>query len=167
LAACLCLPAACSRAPEPPRGWGGLAFGDPPPATAAPERVPLPSALAESLRFYALPAGDKTFLGVTLPRPVLAFYQGRFFSVASDLDAAADAQALRARLTRAYGRPYCRDGAKLAICLWRTGDVDAVLEVPQAGPARFMLRHRPTAAQVAAATGRPQPAPGGDFPPQP
>lgn len=154
--------AACSSAPEPPSGFAGLAFGDPPPPAAVPERVPLPSAVAGDLRFYTLPTGDAAFHGVRLPAPVLAFFRGRFFSVSATLGSSGDVLALRERLSAAYGAPYCRDAAKLAICLWRVGAVDAILEVPEALPARFMLRHRPTADQVAAATGRAKDTPGGE-----
>lgn len=156
--------AACSSSPEPPSGFAGLAFGDPPPPAAAPERVPLPSAVAGDLRFYTLPTGDAAFYGVRLPAPVLAFYRGRFFSVSARLGSPGDAATLRERLTAAYGAPYCRDAAKMAICLWRMGAVDAVLEAPGDSPARFMLRYRPTADQVAAATGRAKDMSGGGDP---
>ncbi|EFL51810.1 conserved hypothetical protein [Solidesulfovibrio fructosivorans JJ]] len=165
LLAGLLLLAACSSAPEPPSGVAGLRFGDPPPQNATPERVPLPSAVAGDLRFYTLPTDEAALDGVRLPRPVLAFYRGRFFSAAATLGSSGDAVALRQRLTKAYGAPYCRDAAKLAICLWRVGAVDAVLEVPEASPARFMLRHRTMADQVAAATGRAKDMPGGEGPP--
>lgn len=131
----------------------GLAFGDAPPADCLAVPVPLPDGVAGALKFYTRPGWDEAFLGVRLAEPVLAFYQERFFSVSAALPGPADGPGLRERLTRAYGPPYCRDSAKLAVCLWRIADVDAVLEVPAEGAWRFMLRHRPLAELVAGAAG--------------
>jgi len=144
---------ACSRPAEPPRGALGLVFGDAPSADLAAVPVPLPDGVAGALKFYTRPGWDEAFLGVRLTEPVLAFYQGRFFSVSAALPGSDDGPGLRERLTRAYGPPYCRDTAELAVCLWRIADVDAVVEVPSNGPWRFMLRHRPLAELVAAAAG--------------
>lgn len=108
------------------------------------------------------------FLGVALSRPVLAFYRGRLFSIAAELtQGGQEGETLRTRLIKAYGPPYCRDGGKLAVCLWRVGEVDIVLETPETGMIQVMMRHRPTAGQVAAATGRPADAPFGlESPPE-
>ncbi len=145
--------AACSQPTPPPRGAAGMAFGDPPPDGLAAVAVPLPDAVAGRLRFYARPDRAEAFLGVVLAEPVLAFFDGRFFSVSGSLAGPDAMAALRERLTRAYGPGYCRDAAKLAVCLWRGGDVDMVLEGPQGGPWRFMARYRPLADLVAGAVG--------------
>ncbi|EHJ47105.1 hypothetical protein DFW101_1094 [Solidesulfovibrio carbinoliphilus subsp. oakridgensis] len=145
--------AACSRPVEPPPGAAGLAFGDPPPAGLVAVAVPLPDDVAGRLRFFTRPDQTETFLGIALAEPVLAFFEERFFSLSAALADPADGPGLRERLTRAYGPGYCRDTAKLAVCLWRTADVDMVLETPADGASRFMVRHRSLAGLVAAATG--------------
>lgn len=152
-AVCLLCLIACSRAPEPPRGLAGLAFGDPPPAGVTPAAVPLPSELADSLAFFTRPGHVEACRGIVLTAPVLAFYQGRFFSVSADLADAAAATRARENLTRDFGPAYCRDSAGVSVCLWRLGDVDAVLESAGTGPVRFMLRYRPVADLLAATKG--------------
>jgi hypothetical protein len=149
---CLLCLIACSRAPEPPRGLAGLAFGDPPPAGVTPAAVPLPSELADALAFFIRPGHVEACSGIVLTAPVLAFYQGRFFSVSADLADAAAATSARENLTRDFGPAYCRDSAGVSVCLWRLGDVDAVLE-SAGGPVRFMLRYRPVAELLAATKG--------------
>lgn len=144
---------ACSRPAEPPRGAAGLAFGDPPPTGLAAVAVPLPDGVADRLRFYTRPGRPETFCGIALAEPVLAFFDDRFFSLSAALADPADGQGLRDRLTRAYGPGYCRTAAELAVCLWRSADVDMVLETPAEGPPRFMVRHRPLAQLVATAAG--------------
>lgn len=151
--ACLLCLVACSRAPEPPRGLAGLAFGDPPPADVTSVAVPLPSELAGSLAFYTRPGRVATLFGVALSEPVLAFYKGRFFSVSTDLADATAVTRMRETLTRDFGPAYCRDTAGVSVCLWRLGDVDAVLESAPGGLVRFMLRYRPVAELVAATKG--------------
>jgi hypothetical protein len=142
---------ACSRSPEPPRGLPGLAFGDPPPADVTPVAVPLPHELAGVLAFYTRPGRVEPLPGLVLADPVLAFHQGRFFSVSAELDEPTASRA-RESLTRDFGPAYCREAAGAAVCLWRLGAVDAVLERPVGGAARFMLRYRPVADIVSAAT---------------
>ncbi|QAZ67229.1 hypothetical protein C3Y92_08285 [Solidesulfovibrio carbinolicus] len=140
----------------PPGRLFGLAFGDAPGPGLARLAVPLPSALAESLAFYAAPGqGDAPF-GAALTQATLAFWQGGLFSVEAALAAPADAPALTARLTRDLGPPHCREAASGRVCLWRNGDFEAVLE--QSGDAaRLMLRQAATAAAVAAALPQPPP----------
>ena len=134
----------------PPGRYFGLAFGDPPGPGLARLAVPLPSALAESLAFYAAPGqGDAPF-GAALTQGTLAFWQGGLFSVEAALAVPAEAPALSARLTRDLGPPHCREAASGRVCLWRAGDVEAVLD--QSGDAaRLMLRQAAMAAAVAAA----------------
>jgi hypothetical protein len=105
------------------------------------------------LRFFTRPGQTETFLGIVLAEPVLAFFEERFFSLSAALADPADGPGLREHLTRAYGPGYCLQVAELAVCLWRGGDVDMVLETPPDGNSRFMVRHRPLAGLVAAATG--------------
>jgi len=143
---------ACSRAPEPVTGFGGLAFGAPRPADCAALAVPLPQALAGSLA-YCAKGGGAAFAGATLTDVTLGFFEGRFFAAAAVLADPGQADALAKRLTATHGRPYCRDRG--AVCLWRMGDADAVLETPQAGPPRLLVRSRFLAGQVAAAGGEP------------
>lgn len=134
----------------PPGRFFGLAFGDAPGPGLARLAVPLPSALAESLVFYAAPGqGDAPF-GAALDQATLAFWQGGLFSVEAALATPADAPTLAARLTHDLGPPHCREAASGRVCLWRTGDFEAVLD--QSGDAaRLMLRQASTAAAVAAA----------------
>jgi hypothetical protein len=128
----------------------GLAFGDPPGPGLARLAVPLPSALAESLAFYAAPEPGEAPFGAALAQATLAFWQGGLFSVEAALAAPADAPALSARLTRDLGPPHCREAAAGRVCLWRAGDFEAVLD--QSGDAaRLMLRQAAMAAAVAAA----------------
>lgn len=147
----------CSGADEPvgpPGRVFGLAFGDPPGPGLGRLTVPLPSALAESLAFYTAPGqGDAPF-GTALSQATLAFWQGRLFSVEAALATPIDAPTLAARLTRDLGPPHCREAASGRVCLWRTGDFEAVLE--QSGDAaRLMLRQAAMAAAVAAALPQP------------
>lgn len=142
--------AACSRAPEPVTGFGGLAFGAPRPADCAALAVPLPQSLAGSLA-YCAKDGGAAFAGATLADVSLGFFEGRFFAASAVLADPGQADALAKRLTATHGRPYCRD--RDAVCLWRMGDADAVLETPQAGPPRLLVRSRSLAGQVAAAGG--------------
>lgn len=143
---------ACSRAPEPVTGFGGLAFGAPRPADCAALAVPLPQALAGSLA-YCVKDGGAAFAGATLTGVTLGFFEDRFFAAAAVLADPGQADALAKRLTATHGRPYCRD--RDAVCLWRMGDADAVLETPQAGPPRLLVRSRSLAGQVAKAGGEP------------
>jgi hypothetical protein len=159
LIAVLC--GACSHGPEPLAGFGGLDFGAPRPGDCAAVAVPLPSALADSLAYCACPGRGGEFQGATLAEPVFGFYQGRFFAASAALAAPGQAQALRQGLTRSYGPPYCRDGSKLAVCLWRAGETDVVLETPAQGPPRLLVRSRTLAGQVARAAGMSK-APAGD-----
>ena len=162
LLAAVLLLGGCSGAGEPagpagpPGRFFGLAFGDAPSPGLARLAVPLPSALAESLVFYAAPGqGDAPF-GAALTQATLAFWQGGLFSVEAALAAPADAPTLAARLTRDLGPPHCREAASGRVCLWRNGDFEAVLE--QAGDgARLMLRQAAMAAAVAAALPQPPP----------
>ncbi len=156
LLAALLLLGGCSGAGEPagpagpPGRYFGLAFGDPPGPELARLAVPLPSALAESLVFYAAPGqGDAPF-GAALTQATLAFWQGSLFSVEAALTTPADAPTLVARLTRDLGPPHCREAASGRVCLWRTGDFEAVLDQSGDGT-RLMLRQAATAAAVAAA----------------
>ncbi|WP_428568464.1 MAG: hypothetical protein ACP59X_09480 [Solidesulfovibrio sp. DCME] len=142
---------ACSGPAEPVTGLGGLAFGDPRPAACAAVDIPLPHALAESLAYCTLQGRGGQYLGAALHDPVYGFYQGRFFTVSAGLDSREAAEALRRDLTRGHGPPYCRETPGLAVCLWRAGEADVVLETPADGPPRLVLRHRPTAARLAAA----------------
>ena len=152
----------CSGAGEPAGPAGppgrcfGLAFGDAPGPGLARLAVPLPSSLAGSLAFYAAPEqGDAPF-GAALTQATLAFWKGGLFSVEAALAAPADAPTLAARLTRDLGPPHCREAASGRVCLWRTGDFEAVLD--QSGKAaRLMLRQAATAAAVAAALPQPPP----------
>ena len=152
----------CSGAGEPagpagpPGRFFGLAFGDAPSPGLVRLAVPLPSALAESLVFYAAPGqGDAPF-GAALTQATLAFWQGGLFSVEAAMAAPADAPTLAVRLTRDLGPPHCREAASGHVCLWRAGDFEAVLE--QSGDAaRLMLRQAATAAAVAAALPQPPP----------
>ncbi|WP_052360186.1 hypothetical protein [Solidesulfovibrio alcoholivorans] len=141
---------ACSRAPEPVAGFGDLAFGAPRPADCAALAVPLPQALAGSL-VYCAKGGGAEFAGAVLTDVTLGFFEGRFFVAAAVLADPGQAHALAKRLTTTHGRPYCRDRG--AVCLWRMGDADAVLETPQAGPPRLLVRSRSLAGRVAAAGG--------------
>ena len=145
--------AACSGPAEPPRGAFGLTFGDAPPGDMVAVTVPLPGDLADALAYYTRPGSTGTFLGVALADPVLAFYRGHFFSLAASLADPADSPLLRRRLGAACGAPYCREAAGTSVCLWRAADVEATLEGPPDGPARFMLRHRPVAEAVLAGRG--------------
>ncbi len=141
---------ACSRAPEPVTGFGGLAFGASRPADCAALAVPLPQALAGSLAYCAKSDGV-AFAGATLVDVSLGFFEGRFFAASAVLADPGQADALAKRLTTTHGRPYCRDRG--AVCLWRMGDADVVLETPQAGSPRLLVRSRSLAGQVAAAGG--------------
>ncbi len=145
--------AGCSRAPEPVTGVGGLRFGQVRPADCAALAVPLPRGLAEKLAYCAPPGGGGEFAGAALAETTLGFFEGRFFAAAAVLAEPAEADALGRRLTERLGRPYCRDGAGLAVCLWRGGEADVVLETPAAGPPRLLVRHRPLAEKVAALGG--------------
>lgn len=152
---------ACSRGLEPLAGFGGLDFGAARPGDCAAVAVPLPSALADSLAYCACPGRGGEFQGATLAEPVFGFYQGRFFAASATLAAPQQAEILRRGLTRSYGPPYCRDGPKLAVCLWRAGETDVVLETPAQGPPRLLVRSRTLAGQVARAAGM-SGAPAGD-----
>lgn len=143
---------ACSRAPEPVTGFGSLAFGAPRPADCTALAVPLPQALAGSLA-YCAKGGGAVFAGAPLTGVTLGFFEGRFFAVSAALADPGQADALAKRLTATHGRPYCRD--RDAVCLWRMGDADAVLETPQTGPPRLLVRSRSLAEQVAKAGGEP------------
>ena len=143
---------ACSRAPEPVTGFGGLAFGAPRPADCIALAVPLPQALAGSLAYCATDDGA-VFAGAALTGLTLGFFEGRFFVASAVLADPGQADALAKRLTATHGRPYCRDRG--AVCLWRMGDADAVLETPQAEPPRLLVRSRSLAGQVAKAGGEP------------
>lgn len=148
----VCLPglAACPPAAEPPHRLFGLAFGDAPPADLRHQAVPLPAGVSDSLAFFAAPGRRESgWDGVVLVDPVLAFYQGRLFSIDAALADAQAATGLRARLTRDFGLPLCREAAGRAVCLWVAGDTELILESAGGGPARLMARHRPTAAAVA------------------
>ncbi len=165
--ACL---AACSRPPEPVTGYGGLAFGDPRPGECVALDVPLPRGLAEDLVYCACPGRGGPFFGAAPTDAVYGFYQGRFFAVSATLSSREAAEALGRGLTRSHGSPYCRETPLLAVCLWRAGEADVVLETPSAGPSRLVVRHRGLAGRVAAAGAaspapREAPAPGDD-PPQ-
>ena len=144
--------AGCSRAPEPVTGVGGLRFGQVRPADCAALAVPLPQALAGSLA-YCAKGGGAVFAGATLTGVTLGFFEGRFFAASAALADPGQADALAKRLTATHGRPYCRDRG--AVCLWRMGDADVVLETPQAGPPRLLVRSRSLAEQVAKAGGEP------------
>lgn len=149
----------CSSADAPVGSVGGLRFGAARPADCQPLRVPLPSALARTLAYCRRPGPEPAYAGASLADAVWGFYEDRFFALSATVAAPGQAAALRNELTRRYGRPYCRDAPKLAVCLWRAGDADAVLEVPADAPARFLLRHRELAARVAKASGEAAPAP--------
>lgn len=152
---------ACSRGPEPLAGFGGLDFGAARPGDCAAVAVPLPSALADSLAYCTCPGRGGDFFGATLAAPVFGFYQGRFFAASAALAVPQQEQSLRRDLTRTYGPPYCRDTPKLAVCLWRAGEADVVLETPAQGPPRLLVRSRTLAGQVARAAGMSR-APAGD-----
>jgi len=141
---------ACSGPAEPPMGAFGLRFGDVPPAGLPALRTPLPDALAQRLRFYALPGRIDALGGVALADPVLAFHDGRLFSIAAAVAAGDDGPQPRQRLAAAFGTPYCQGPAGASACLWRVGAVDIVFEETGGGPSRLMLRHRPMAGAVAA-----------------
>ena len=162
LLAAMLLCGGCSGAGEPAGPAGppgrlfGLAFGDAPGPGLVRLAVPLPSSLAESLAFYAVPGREDAPFGAALTQATLAFWQGGLFSVEAALAAPADATALAARLTRDLGPPHCREAASGRVCLWRAGDFEAVLD--QSGDAaRLMLRQAATAAAVAAALPQPPP----------
>jgi hypothetical protein len=140
----------CSRPGEPPRRYFGLAFGDAPGAQLTRQAVPLPQALADFLAFYAAPGARDVPFGAALSDPVLAFWQGRFFSMEAALAVPAEAEALSRRLGRDLGPPHCRGGATGRTCLWQSGEIEAVLDESGSAP-RLMVRHAPTAAAVAAA----------------
>jgi len=143
---------ACSRPAEPPRRLFGLAFGDAPTAELVRQNMPLPAKMSESLAFFTAPGRQETgWAGVVLADPVLAFYQGRLFSVDAALVDAAAVSGLRARLTQDFGPAHCRETASRTVCLWSAGETELILESALAGSARLMARHRPTAAAVAAA----------------
>lgn len=141
---------ACAGAPEPPRGLPGLPFGSPPPAGLHLLAVPLPGELAGILEFHRLPGQVEFLPGLALAEPVLAFYKGRFFSVSAELPDTGTTALARKNLDRILGQPYCRDLAGATVSLWRRGDVDAVLETPDSGPARLMVRYRPVADELPA-----------------
>ena len=162
LLAAVLLCAGCSGAGEPaglsgpPGRYFGLAFGDHPGPGLVRLTVPLPSSLAGSLAFYAAPGQEDAPFGAAITQATLAFWQGGLFSVEAALAAPADAPTLSARLTRDLGPPHCREAASGRVCLWRTGDFEAVLD--QSGDAaRLMLRQAATAAAVAAALPQPPP----------
>jgi hypothetical protein len=142
--------AACSRPPVLPGRFFGLAFGEAPPAGLVRQAVPLPAALAEDLVYCTAPGRRETLWDTALAEPVLAFYQGRFFSLDAALADETAAPGLRERLTRDFGPPHCREAAGSRTYLWQAGEVDLIVETGPAGPARLMVRHGPTAAAVAA-----------------
>ncbi|WP_300155579.1 hypothetical protein [Solidesulfovibrio sp.] len=133
--------------------FGGLRFGQGRPADCVALAVPLPQGLAEKLAYCAPPGGGGEFAGAALAEATLGFFEGRFFAASAVLAEPAQVDALGRRLTERLGRPYCRDGAGLAVCLWRGGEADVVLETPAAGPPRLLVRHRPLAEKVAALGG--------------
>lgn len=142
---------ACSRPAEAPRRLFGLAFGDPPTAGLVRQDVPLPAELSDSLAYFAAPGQRESgWAGLVLTDPILAFYQGRLFSIDAALADPAAAPGLRARLARDFGPPLCRDTGNRAVCLWTAGDTELVLESAGKGPGRLMVRHGPTAAALAA-----------------
>lgn len=142
--------AACSRPPELPQRYFGLAFGDAPPADLLRQSVPLPEAVSGKLAYFTAPGRRATLWDTVLVEPILAFYQGRFFSVDAILDDATGVSGLETRLTREFGPPHCRESAGQKTCLWQVGEVELILENGSRGPARLMVRHEPTAAAVAA-----------------
>ena len=154
LAAGLLVLAACSRPAELPGRYFGLAFGDGPLADLVRQTVPLPDAVSEKLTYFTAPGRRETLWGVVLAEPVLAFYQGRFFSLDAAVADGAGVSELDARLTRDFGPPHCRESAGQTACLWQAGAVEMVLEGHPGGVARLMVRHGPTAAAVAAALPR-------------
>ncbi|MHC1789555.1 hypothetical protein [Solidesulfovibrio sp.] len=158
LALCLLALVACSGPVPAPGGLFGLTFGDGPPAGLVAQTVPLPAGLSGRLAFFTAPGRRETAWEAVLADPVLAYYEGRLFSIDAVLADAAAVPGLRRRLTRDYGSPHCRDLARQAACLWQAGEVEMILESGGDGPARLMVRHRQTAGAVAAAM--PQ-APGG------
>ena len=142
---------ACSRPAESPRRLFGLAFGDAPTAELVRQNMPLPANMSESLAFFTAPGRRETgWAGVVLTDPVLAFYQGRLFSVDAALVDAAAVSGLRVRLNRDFGPAHCQETASRTVCLWSAGETELILESALAGSARLMARHRPTAAAVAA-----------------
>ena len=154
LAAGLLVLAACSRPAELPGRYFGLAFGDGPSAELVRQAVPLPDAVSETLVYYIAPGRRETLWDAVLAEPVLAFYQGRFFSLDAALDNTAGVSGLDVRLTRDFGPPHCRESAGQKTCLWQAGAVEMILEGRPDGAARLMVRHGPTAAAVAAALPR-------------
>ncbi|WP_139311526.1 hypothetical protein [Desulfovibrio sp. DV] len=154
LAAGLLVLAACSGPAELPGRYFGLAFGDGPSADLVRQAVPLPDAVSETLTYFIAPGRRETLWDVVLAEPVLAFYQGRFFSLNAAVEDGAGASGLDARLTRDFGPPHCRESAGQKTCLWQAGAVEMVLEGRLGGAARLMVRHGPTAAAVAAALPR-------------
>ena len=152
--------AACSRPAEPPHRLFGLAFGDAPTAELVRQQVPLPADVSQRLAFFTAPGRRETgWAGVVLTDPVLAFDQGRLFSIDAALAEAPAAAGLRDRLTRDFGPAHCRETARRTVCRWSADETELILERAMAGPARLMVRHRPTATAVAAVL--PQGADGG------
>ncbi|KHK00470.1 hypothetical protein NY78_4126 [Desulfovibrio sp. TomC] len=146
--------AACSRVPELPQRYFGLAFGDAPPADLLRQSVPLPEAVSKKLVYFTAPDRPATLWDTVLVEPVLAFYEGRFFSVDAALSDATGVSGLETRLTRDFGPPHCRESTGQKTCLWQAGAVEMVLEGRPGGAARLMVRHGPTTAAVAAALPR-------------
>lgn len=143
---------ACSRPAEPPHRLFGLAFGDAPTGELVRQDVPLPTELSDSLAYYAAPGRRESgWAGLVLADPILAFYQGRLFSIDAALADPAAASGLRARLTRDFGPALCRETGKRSVCLWTVQETELVLESAASGPGRLMVRHGPTAAALTAA----------------
>jgi len=142
---------ACSRPAEPPHRLFGLAFGDAPTAELVRQEVPLPAGVSDRLAFFTAPGRRETgWAGVVLTDPVLAFDQGRLFSIDATLAEGSTPTSLHDRLTRDFGPAHCRETAGRTVCLWSAGETEFILERAVAGPARLMVRHRPTATAVAA-----------------
>ena len=152
--------AACSRPAELPHRLFGLAFGEAPTAELVRQQVPLPADVSQRLAFFTAPGRRETgWAGVVLTDPVLAFDQGRLFSIDAALAEAPAAAGLHDRLTRDFGPAHCRETAGRTVCLWSAGETELILERAVDGPARLMVRNRPTATAVAAVL--PQGADGG------
>lgn len=151
LACCLCVClAACRDASEPPpAGLAGLEFGDPPAPGLTPLRVPLPAALAGDLAYWRRSGPAGAFLGVPLVDPIFAFWRGRLFSVAVNLADPDGVARLGRALEAAYGPALGTVTRAGGSRLWRLRGVDLALEQGREGHARFLVRSRALAEELA------------------